>query len=178
MGILAKTKTYLVGPMENLDGTAWRIRVAKELNSIGIVCYDPYKKPFERDLNEGPEVRAKMRKAILDGDLEYSHKLGKTIRAHDLNLVDRSDFIIANIHPSVASYGSAEEIFTANRAKKPIFLSVEGGRSKCPAWITWTIPPKYIYNDLDEILEILFRIDNGSIIADSDRWRLLRKEYR
>jgi nucleoside 2-deoxyribosyltransferase len=178
MGVLSKTKTYLVGPMENLDGTGWRNRVTKELSTIGVVCYDPYKKPFIRDLDEGQEVRAQMRQAILNGDLEYSHRIGKVIRAHDLNLVDRSDFIIANIHPTLASYGSAEEIFTANRAKKPIFLSVEGGRSKCPAWISWTIPPKYIYNTIDEILEVLFKIDSGRVVADSDRWRLLRKEYR
>lgn len=178
MGVLTKTKTYLVGPMENLDGTAWRKRITKELNSIGIVCYDPYLKPFLRPLDEGNEVRNKMRQAILNDDLEYSHKIGKAIRSHDLNLVDRSDFIIAHIHPTIASYGTAEEICTANRSKKPIFLSVEGGRNKCPAWITWMIPPKYIYNTIDEILEVLFKIDNGSIVADSDRWRLLKYELR
>ena len=43
----------------------------------------------------------------------------KQIRSYDLNLVDRSDFIIAHLFPEVASGGSAEEIVTAVRMKKP-----------------------------------------------------------
>lgn len=178
MGLLNKTKTYLIGPMENLDGTGWRKKVEERLNGIGIICYNPYSKPFIANLEEGEEVRGKIKKAINSGDLEYSHRVGKPIRSHDLNLVDRSDFIVGHIHPTLASYGTAEELATANRAKKPIFLSIDGGRNNCPAWITWMIPPKYIYNNIEEILDILFKIDNGSIIADSDRWRLLKQCYR
>ena len=39
-------------------------------------------------------------------------------------------------------------------------------------------PHKYIYNDLDEIINMLYAIDNGSKPIDSDRWRLLQKKYR
>ena len=35
------------------------------------------------------------------------------VRSYDLNLVDRSDFIVAHILPDVASWGSAEELVTA-----------------------------------------------------------------
>ena len=56
----------------------------------------------------------------------------REIRIFDLNLVDRSDFIIAHIIPNVASWGSAEELVTAVRMKKPTFISVEGGKKECP----------------------------------------------
>ena len=102
----------------------------------------------------------------------------KEIRIYDLNLVDRSDFIIAHIIPDVASWGSAEELVTANRAKKPIFLSIEGGKSKCPLWILGMIPHRYIYNSLEEIILTLKMIDIGELSIDSNRWRLLREEYR
>lgn len=45
-----------------------------------------------------------------------------TVRSYDLNLVDRSDFIIAHLLPDVASWGSAEELVTAVRMKKPILF--------------------------------------------------------
>ena len=43
-----------------------------------------------------------------------------------------------------------------------------------------TVPnaPKYISNSLDDVVEMLYAIDNGNKEIDSDRWRLLRKEYR
>ena len=44
------------------------------------------------------------------------------VRSYDLNLVDRSDFIIAHLLPDVASWGSAEELVTAVRMKKPVLF--------------------------------------------------------
>ena len=102
----------------------------------------------------------------------------KTVRSYDLNLVDRSDFIVAHLVPDVASWGSAEEIVTAVRMKKPIFISMEGGKSKTPLWMLGMLPHKFIYNNLDEVIEMLYAIDNRSKPIDSDRWRLLKKEYR
>jgi hypothetical protein len=102
----------------------------------------------------------------------------KTVRAYDLNLVDRSDFIVAHLVPEVASWGSAEEIVTALREKKPVFVSMEGGKSKTPLWMLGMFPHKYIYNTVDEIIDMLFAIDCGNKPIDSDRWRLLQKEYR
>ena len=102
----------------------------------------------------------------------------KTVRSYDLNLVDRSDFIIAHLVPDVASWGSAEEIVTAVRMKKPVFVSMEGGKSKTPLWMLGMFPHKYIYNSRDEIVEMLYAIDSGNKEIDSDRWRLLQKKYR
>ena len=102
----------------------------------------------------------------------------KTVRAYDLNLVDRSDFIVAHLVPEVASWGSAEEIVTAVREKKPVFVSMEGGKSKTPLWMLGMFPHKYIYNTIDEVIEMLYAVDNTNKPIDSDRWRLLRKEFR
>jgi hypothetical protein len=71
-----------------------------------------------------------------------------------------------------------EELVTAVRMKKPTFIAVEGGKKKCPFWIMGMFPHKYIYNNIDDILNMLIKIDTGEKEIDSDRWRLLRKEYR
>ena len=55
---------------------------------------------------------------------------------------------------------------------------MEGGKAKTPLWMLGMLPHKYIYNSVDEILDMLYAIDSGSKPIDSDRWRLLRKEYR
>jgi hypothetical protein len=176
--LLWKTRTYLVGPMEYLDGQGWREKLTPELENMGIVVFNPYKKPFIKDVQEGPEVRAKLAEAAASGDYDYLCEKFREIRVFDLNLVDRSDFIIAHISPRIASWGSAEELVTANRAKKPIFLSVEGGKSQCPKWIFGMFPHKYIYSSPEEVLDMLKKIDSGEKEIDSSRWRLLRKEFR
>jgi hypothetical protein len=100
------------------------------------------------------------------------------VRGYDLRLCDICDFFIANLVPEVASWGSAEEIITVIRQKKPLFLSIEGGKKKCPLWLMGALPHKYIYNSIDEIIETINHIDKGIIRLTSDRWKLLKPELR
>ena len=123
-------------------------------------------------------MRQEMQELMNDGEYDEVTQRMKTVRAYDLNLVDRSDFIIAHLVPDVASWGSAEEITTAVRMKKPVFISMQGGKEKTPLWMLGMFPHKYIYNSLDEIIKMLYSIDSGTKKIDSDRWRLLKKEYR
>lgn len=178
MNILNKTKTYLVGHMQYVSGRNWREEVTEKLSPLGVTCFDPYKKPFIKDVDESEDSREEMDVWMKTKQYDRVTNKMKTVRAYDLNLVDRSDFIIAHLVPEVASWGSAEEIVTAVREKKPIFISMEGGKSKTPLWMLGMLPHKYIYNSLDEIVEMLYAIDSGSKEIDSDRWRLLRKEFR
>lgn len=178
MNILYKTKVYLVGHMQYKNGRSWRDQISKTLKSFNITCFDPYKKPFVKDIDEDEDARKEMLLSLSNEDYDLVAEQMKVIRSYDLNLVDRSDFIIAHIYPDVASWGSAEEIVTAVRMKKPIFISIEGGKKLTPLWLLGMIPHKYIYNSMDEILQMLKSIDSGEQQIDSERWRLLRKDYR
>jgi len=164
--------------MQYLSGRDWREEVTKKLTPLSITCFDPYKKPFIKDVAEDEASRQDMETWMKTKQYDRVTDKMKTVRAYDLNLVDRSDFIIAHLVPDVASWGSAEEIVTAVRMKKPIFISMEGGKAKTPLWMLGMLPHKYIYNSLDEVIEMLYAIDNEDKPIDSDRWRLLRKEYR
>lgn len=178
MNLLENTKTYLVGHMQYLSGRNWREEVAEKLWKLNITCFDPYKKPFIKDVEEDEASRQEMETWMKTKQYDRVTDRMKTVRAYDLNLVDRSDFIIAHLVPDVASWGSAEEIVTAVRMKKPLFISMEGGKSKTPLWMLGMFPHKYIYNKLDEIVEMLYAIDNGTKPIDSDRWKLLKKDFR
>jgi hypothetical protein len=131
-----------------------------------------------RDVEEDEASREEMDTWMKTKQYDRATQRMKVVRSYDLNLVDRSDFIIAHLVPDVASWGSAEEIVTAVRMKKPVFVSMEGGKSKTPLWMLGMFPHKYIYNTLDEIVEMIHAINNGSKPIDSDRWRLLRREFR
>ena len=176
--LLYKTKTYLVGHMQYLSGRDWREEVTEKLAPLSITCFDPYKKPFVKDVEEDEASRIEMETWMKTKQYDRVSERMKTVRSYDLNLVDRSDFIIAHLVPDVASWGSAEELTTAIRMKKPTFISMEGGKSKAPLWLLGMLPHKYIYNSLDEVTEMLYAIDNEIKPIDSNRWRLLRKEYR
>ena len=164
--------------MQYVSGRNWREEVTSKLNKIGVTCFDPYKKPFIKDVEEDEATRQEMETWMRTKQYDRVTDRMKTVRAYDLNLVDRSDFIVAHLVPEVASWGSAEEIVTAVRMKKPVFVSMEGGKAKTPLWMLGMFPHKYIYNSIEEIVDMLYAIDSGAKEIDSDRWRLLRKEFR
>tara|TARA_R110002096_G_C14519553_1_gene716793 strand:- start:152 stop:646 length:495 start_codon:yes stop_codon:yes gene_type:complete len=164
--------------MQYVSGRDWREEVTSRLGPIGVTCFNPYKKPFINDVEEDEETREQMEIWMKTKQYDRVTERMKTVRAYDLNLVDRSDFIIGHLVPDVASWGSAEEIVTAVRMKKPVFISMEGGKQATPLWMLGMFPHKYIYNCLDEVIEMLYAIDTGDKKIDSDRWRLLKKEYR
>jgi|TARA_R110000751_G_scaffold302739_2_gene416948 hypothetical protein len=176
--VLEKTRTYLVGHMQYSEGRDWRERVEKELTDLNITVFNPYKKPFVKDVEEDEDARLSMAHCMEHGYFNSVAERMGLVRSYDLNLVDRSDFIIAHILPEVASWGSAEELVTAVRMKKPIFISMEGGKHKTPLWIMGMLPHHYIYDSVDEVLEMVKQINSGVKDIDSDRWRLLRKELR
>ncbi len=176
--LLANTKTYLVGHMQYVEGRNWREEVTEKLSKINVKCFDPYKKPFIEEVKEDEETRETLDKWMRSKQYDRVAERLKAVRAYDLNLVDRSDFIVAHLVPEVASWGSAEEITTAVRCRKPIFVSMEGGKEKTPLWMMGMFPHKYIYDSVDEIVDVLYAINDGTQPIDSDRWRLLKPEYR
>jgi len=164
--------------MEYQNGESWRNLVKDRFSKIGITCFDPYNKPFLFSFDESPEFHVKLTNMRLEERYDELSILCREFRSFDLNLVDRSDFIIFYLNPKVHTCGSYEEFFTANRAKKQIFLVVEGGKKCTPYWIFGTINHENIYNNLEELFEKIEGIDSGKIEIDNTRWRLLKNQYR
>lgn len=180
MGILNKTKVYLIGSIQNsgIEARTWREHATKELSSSGIICFDPFKKPFLNSVDEDELTMSKLLHCMNAGFYKTVSQHMKKIRAFDLRLVDLSDFVIACISPTKASWGSADEIFTALRLRKPTFIVIEGGVSKTPLWIMGSIPTEYLFNNLDECLNRIKDIDSGKYPIDDKYWRLLDEKFR
>jgi hypothetical protein len=77
-------------------------------------------------------------------------------------------------------WGSAEEITTVIREKKPLFLVIDdpAGKKATPLWLMSIMPHKYIYDNLNDALNTVKGIDTGIIKMSSDRWKLLQPELR
>lgn len=178
MNKLKDTKCYLVGHMQYCNGEAWRKTVAEKLTKIGVKCIDPYNKPFIDSEKEDDRTRARLLECMKNGEYDYVHNRMSLVRNEDLRICDLVDFAFCYIIPEIASWGSAEEIVTLNRAKKPLFVVIEGGKEKTPLWLMGTLKHKYFYSTIDEAVNMLYSIDNGEIEIDSNRWRLFKKDYR
>lgn len=175
---LLKIKCYLMGPMEYLDGQYWRIDIKKKLQSTGITFFDPYFKPFINEIKEDEEARRNLKTWMANSEFDQVCERMKQVRSDDLRLCDLSDFGIIHLSPSIPTFGTMEELSWFTRCKKPTFVFVDGGKVKTPLWIMGMIPHKYIYNSMDEVVDVLLRIDSGEKVLDNGRWRLLRQEYR
>jgi hypothetical protein len=178
MNLLKYTRLYTIGSMEYADGQGWRNQVKKELGPLGITIFDPYHKPYIEEIAEDTNARKQLDGWRSDGKYQQIHDRMKAVRSDDLRLCDISDFFIVNINPRIASWGSAEELVTAVRMKKPIFIVIEGGIKACPFWIFGMVPVKYLYNSLEDAINMIKDIDSGKRRIDSSRWHLLKMEYR
>jgi nucleoside 2-deoxyribosyltransferase len=177
--LLRRTKCYLAGNIENCDAPdSWRDQVKTDLRETGIVFFDPLKKPFLDSVNEDKEHVARLVKLREQERFEELSRIMRKIRVEDLSLVDRADFLIASISAKTASWGTAEEVFWANRMKKPIFLVVAEGKRACPFWIFGTLPSDHVYGAIQEAISAIRRIDSGETKIDLTRWKIFREEFR
>ena len=177
--LLRRTKCYLAGNIENSNAPdSWRDLVKTELAETGIVFFDPLKKPFMDSVNEDKAHMVRLARIREEGRFDELSRVMRKIRVEDLSLVDRSDFLIAVISAKTASWGTAEEVFWANRMKKPIYLVALEGKKGCPFWIFGTLPADQIYDDIHQVIADIRQIDSGQKKLDLDRWKIFREEFR
>lgn len=173
--LLRDTRAYLIGHMQYSEGRGWRDTVKETFKDSAIKFYDPYHKPFIHDIPEDEGSRSEMLHWMETGQYDLVAQRMKDVRGYDLRLCDICDWFIAVIKPTVASWGSAEEITTVIREKKPLFLVIDDpkGKKATPLWLMAIMPHKYIYDNLGEALQTVCGIDDGIIKMSSDRWKLL-----
>lgn len=168
---LTNQRCYLAGAMDRVPdrGATWREEITPFLNSLGVSVFNPLKKPTNIGAEDASvaEYKKKLKKA---GQYEQLSKLMKTIRSVDLRMVDVSDFLIVNLDLNVHPCGTLEEIFWANRQKKPILIHMVQGKTEAPDWLFGTIPHDMIFNNWKEMQEYLYTIHTSSMDTHLDRW--------
>ena len=174
MQVLNKSIVYLSGPIDHAKdhGVGWREEFKLKTEAIGLVYLDPTKKPGEK-MSETTVEKNTVAEFKKNKDWDGLKKYVKNFRRIDLRFVDLSDFLVIYIDTSVHMMGSYDELFVAERQRKPIFAIVEGGIEKASSWLFGCSTEK-LFNNLDECVEHLHKINNGEIKL-SDKFCLIRK---
>lgn len=169
--MLRDTRVYLCGAMSFCEenGVQWRDRLKPFLKGLGIRIFDPCDKPIDF----GIEDRKLHAKLLSEGCYDELAKLLKEIRCVDLRMVDISDFLIVNIDITMYTCGTWEEVFLANREKKPILVRCKQGKKKAPPWLFGTLPHRFIFDTWEQVQDYLIEIDNSNEPVSFDRrWYL------
>jgi nucleoside 2-deoxyribosyltransferase len=171
MNRLNNQRVYLAGAMDRVAdrGTGWRDSITPFLQDLGVVVFNPIKKPSVIGMEDFTTHQLKQK---LKNEQNYDElsKLMKVIRSVDLRLVDISDFLVVNLDLDTHPCGTLEEIFLANREKKPIIIHMVQGKQNAPDWLFGTIPHEMIFSSWNEIKNYLSHINCSEIINDHKRW--------
>jgi hypothetical protein len=171
MNRLKNQRVYLAGAMDRVAdrGATWRDNITPFLEQKGVVVFNPITKPTTTGMedNDSHLIKTKLKASERYDELS---EMMKVIRRVDLRLVDISDFLIVNLNLDIHPCGTYEEIFWANRQKKPIIVHMEQGKNKTPDWLFGTIPHQMIFSNWDELKNYLSHIDNSENIDTHKRW--------
>jgi hypothetical protein len=168
---LAFNRGYLCGAMDRVTdgGIGWRRKLITTTKDLKILWLDPTRKPIDIGV-EDLENRAMRQAAKRAGDFEFIRNQMKQIRPVDLRMVDMSDFLVVNLDLEVASCGTWEELFWANRCKKPILVRIEQGIEHMPDWLFGTLPFEMMFSTWDEVSKYLRHIAHDPVIDRLNRW--------
>ncbi len=175
-GLLWGTKAYTIGNLQygSFDhAREWRQYLKVNLEPLGIDILSPLDKPFKNFEREDENLQFKMKEDLNLGNYEKVHQGMKIVRNRDLALCDISTFLIAYIDPNKPTWGSPDEIVTSKRNQKPVFLVLDGGYRNIPLWLASYFRPNWVYEDLDQVISTLVKIDQREIEINNKYWKIL-----
>lgn len=169
---LKNQRVYLAGAMDRVPdrGATWRNNITPFLEDMGVIVFNPIKKPTDVGLEDHDTHALKIK---LKEQKRYDElsSIMKTIRAVDLRLVDISDFLVVNLNLEHHASGTYEEISLANRSKKPILIHIEQGKQYTPDWLFGAIPHQWFFSSWEELQNYLTHINRDDNIDHYNRWR-------
>lgn len=166
MNTLSNTRCYTVGNLEyGCFGFAaeWRDYLKEKLSPIGVEILSPLDNPFKTFKPESSGWNKKLKEMLQDPhNWDIVHEESQKIRNRDLAMVDRADFLIGVLDPNTPTFGLTDEVITAKRQMKPVFLVIpELGYKGCPIWLCSYFKPHWVYKSIDDVIEGLYKIDKS-----------------
>jgi len=178
MGKLDEAIVYLSGAIDRAKdfGKGWRNEFINKASHLGMQIIDPCNKPasFVHEVRGDVRTVTAMRE---NKQWEELQQFVKQFRREDLRFTDVSDFLVVYIDPDIPSYGTLDELFTAEDQKKPCLCIVNGGIEKLPTWLFGVFRLEEVFSSVEECISHLNKIDSGEIEMDR-RWVIFRKELR
>jgi nucleoside 2-deoxyribosyltransferase len=168
---LHNQRVYLAGAMDRVAdrGNGWRDNITPFLEDLGAIVFNPIKKPSTIGQEDERTHKYKI-KLKHEQNYDELSQLMKAIRSVDLRLVDISDFLLVNLDLDIHPCGTYEEIFWANRQKKPIIVHMVQGKQSAPDWLFGTIPHHMIFSSWNDVKNYLQTINSQAEIQTFNRW--------
>ncbi|MFA5758227.1 MAG: hypothetical protein WC942_02480 [Clostridia bacterium] len=154
----------------NDNGADWRIRLQRELTDLEVFWLDPTHKPTNIGI-EDEQTKYILNDLRSKGDYKLLRQMIQPIRSYDLRMVDISDFLVVHLDRDTPTCGTWEELFLANRQKKPVVLHYAQGKGKVPHWLFDVVPEQMMFSEWFEVFEYLRHIAYGTNIDDLNRWK-------
>ena len=171
MGKLRGMRFYGAGPMDRAPdgGKNWREWITPKLHELGITFINPCNKPINigSETIEDRQYRQELLEQLRYD--EFSREM-KTLRVVDLRCVDISDALIVYFDTEQFMCGTMEEIFLANRQKKPILLYCPRGINQIYHWMWGVLPSQMFFEKWDDLFSYLNDIDSGKNTEHLKRW--------
>lgn len=174
MNRLLGTKVYLIGSMDRVadGGEGWRTKITPFLQEKGIFVLNPCDKPIA-DATDEAAGRMTINQLKADGRYdEIRPMFGEKIRGLDLRMVDESSFLICFLDMDTYPCGTWEELFTANKSKKPILVVNKQGKVNAPNWLFLTLPHQFIFDSFEQLKTYITHVDSHEGEVETyKRWR-------
>jgi nucleoside 2-deoxyribosyltransferase len=180
MNTLKGTTVYTIGNLEYDNFTyaaKWRQQITDELTPHGIRVLSPLDNVFQTFQAEQAGFNRKLKQDLLDkSKWESVHESAKLIRNRDLAMVDVSTFIVCVLDPTKPTFGTIDEIITAKRACKPVFLVIpEKGYSGIPIWLASYFKPEWVYSSVEDAIEAIRFIDRNPVSNLNNKyWKIFK----
>lgn len=154
-------RCYLAGNIEavsNREATEWRVAARQHLEKLGVEVFDPLQKPSWVRANEGETEKQHLIELRRRGQwTEFKRKMSEVRRA-DLRAVNHADFIIAGLAYDKFSVGTIEEIVTATREGKLVFVVIDQELPDINPWLIDMVGVEYITRTFEKVFERLENI--------------------
>lgn len=153
--------------MESSCDQTWRKDMKQALEQrFGLIVFDP-------NADAKQQWVQNLLKAREDRDYDTIERVAEGFVQKDLGVVDRQDFIIANLQYKVPTVGTVHEIVSAHsHTQKPVILFCEKGKEFIPFWYYGFINHRqFMFGLRTEVYDYLEQVDKGLI--NHRRWNLV-----
>ena len=180
MHTLKGTTVYTIGNLEYGSfgfAAKWRQEVRESLEPIGVRVLSPLDNVFKTFAPESAGWNKSLKEDLKNPKKwNFVHEEAKKIRNRDLAMVDISTFLIACLDPTLPTFGTIDEIITAKRACKPVFLVIpEKGYEGIPIWLASYFKYNWVYNSLKQVLIQLHMINENPVEDLNNKyWKIFK----
>lgn len=179
MSRLKGTRAYLIGSIDRTadSGHGWRNALIPYLEGLGVTVFNPLNKPIDIGL-EHDDARAARDKYKKAHNWDALTEVMKKVRCVDLRMVDVCDFLVCCLDLSEHPCGTYEELFWANREKKPILICCKQGKAQMPDWLFAALPHQHMFDNWDDLKTYLNHVAFDAEYEHYNRWFLFNNLIR